>query len=277
MVSMLAISRILVPVDFSERALRMLPYAKAMALRYGAQLTLMHVVSPIMLPATALSGPAWTPSSRSSFLDRSNQMQEWAKEQLEGVEVQRLTYEGDPVEQLLSFAQAADVQLAVMSTHGYGALRRFLIGSVAAKLLHDLPCPVLTGVHVDESRVSAAAISKVLCAVDLGPHTPEVLGYAAQLARDFDASLEAVYVESESSVMEQARARLHDAVEAAHATAEKLYVEGGEIRKAVCSVARAAGASVLVIGRGSHDEGAGRLRTNAYAIIRESPCPVFSV
>ena len=36
-----------------------------------------------------------------------------------------------------------------MPTHGFGPLRRFLLGSVAAKVLHDAQCPVWTSVHTD--------------------------------------------------------------------------------------------------------------------------------
>ena len=36
-----------------------------------------------------------------------------------------------------------------MPTHGLGKLRRFILGSVTAKVLHDLEAPVLTGAHVE--------------------------------------------------------------------------------------------------------------------------------
>jgi nucleotide-binding universal stress UspA family protein len=54
-------------------------------------------------------------------------------------------------------------------------------------------------------------------------------------------------------------------------------VESGEPAKVICSTAGRVGADLLVIGRGSAAGVFGRLRTNAYAIIRESPCPVVSV
>jgi len=45
----------------------------------------------------------------------------------------------------------------------------------------------------------------------------------------------------------------------------------------VCELAKRLPAELLVIGRGSAAGVFGRLRTNAYAIIRESPCAVVSV
>ncbi len=38
-----------------------------------------------------------------------------------------------------------------MPTHGYGPFRRFILGSVTAKVLHDADCPVWTGVHLEEA------------------------------------------------------------------------------------------------------------------------------
>ena len=193
---MLPISRILVPVDFSERSLGILPYARAVAAQYHAPLTLMHVVSPFfMVPPTGLSGEVWIPVPGSTVTDRAKQLEEWAPDQLEGIEVRRLVYEGDTVGQIVSFATSEKIDLVVISTHGYGVLRRFLIGSVAAKLLHDLECPVLTGVHLeDAARSEPVKITKVLCAVDLGPETTSALSYATRFARDFSAELEVVHV-----------------------------------------------------------------------------------
>jgi nucleotide-binding universal stress UspA family protein len=54
-------------------------------------------------------------------------------------------------------------------------------------------------------------------------------------------------------------------------------VEAGEPAKTICAAAERVSADVLVIGRGSAAGVYGRLRTNAYAIIRQSPCPVVSV
>jgi nucleotide-binding universal stress UspA family protein len=51
----------------------------------------------------------------------------------------------------------------------------------------------------------------------------------------------------------------------------------GDPASAICTAAESMGAGVLVIGRGSAAGVFGRLRTNAYAIIRQSPCPVVSV
>src|ERR1051326_1533133 len=187
---MLPIQKILLPVDFSERCLRMTVYAKAVAMHYGAELTLLHVVNPMYtFPATAISGPTMVPISDSQINEREEQLEQFAVEELRGVELRRLVYEGDPESQIAGFVESENVQLVVMPTHGYGVLRRFLIGSVTAKVLHDVACPVLTGVHLDPHRDRSPRFSNVLCAVDFDPHNQATLSWAAQFAADFGAQL----------------------------------------------------------------------------------------
>jgi nucleotide-binding universal stress UspA family protein len=51
----------------------------------------------------------------------------------------------------------------------------------------------------------------------------------------------------------------------------------GDVPETVCRLAKEWGADLLVIGRGSASGVLGRLRANAYSIIRQSDCPVVSV
>jgi nucleotide-binding universal stress UspA family protein len=57
----------------------------------------------------------------------------------------------------------------------------------------------------------------------------------------------------------------------------ELLLEAGEPTRVICSAAARVGAGTVIIGRGSAAGDFGRLRTNSYAIIRQSPCPVVSV
>ncbi len=56
-----------------------------------------------------------------------------------------------------------------------------------------------------------------------------------------------------------------------------LCVAPGDVSDVVREVATSHKADLVIIGRGMLDETLGRLRTNAYGIIRSSPCPVLSV
>jgi nucleotide-binding universal stress UspA family protein len=74
-----------------------------------------------------------------------------------------------------------------------------------------------------------------------------------------------------------AREKLEELQKSTGASAELLIDDSNSIPQAVCSAAGRREADLLVIGRGSSHGMLGRLRTNAYSIIRQSPCPVVSV
>ena len=54
-------------------------------------------------------------------------------------------------------------------------------------------------------------------------------------------------------------------------------LEGGEVAAAVRKAIEESRADLVIIGRGVMQKAFGRMRTNVYSIIRESPCPVISV
>jgi nucleotide-binding universal stress UspA family protein len=184
---MLPLSRILVPVDFSPQCCAMLLYASTIAKRYSAELTLLHVVNPIYaVPATGLTGPTLFPVPQSTIAEENERMADFGANELKDTRVRRLVYEGDPVEQIAGFVESEAIQLIVMSTHGHGVLRRFLLGSITAKVLHDVACPVFTGAHMDPlQRNGNRTFTNVLCALDLGAQSEETLMWASKFAADF--------------------------------------------------------------------------------------------
>lgn len=238
------INRILVPVDFSERCLKMMPYVRQFAEKYQSEVILLHVLNPVYtIPETGISGPISWPVPERAFTTAAEQLDGFATAELAGLPVRRLAYEGDPETQIAETADTEDVQLLMMPTRGHGVLRTFLLGSITAKVLHDVTRPVLTGVHAAEH--SARAVSTIACA----SQTADVVAWATSLASDFQAKL----VQVEPGPDDHADPH------------------------AVCSFAQREGADLLVIARGLQADQDGKLRANAYAIIRQSPCPVLSI
>lgn len=275
---MFPISRILVPVDFSDGCLAMLPYPRAIALRYDAELTLLHVFNPVYtVPPTGPFGPAIVTLPPCVFEHATQRLDAFGVDQLRGCRVRRLIYEGDPAKQIIAFTKSEDIQLIIMPTHGLGILRRFLIGSVTAKVLHDVTCPVLTGVHVEQSSQSkAVTFSKVLCAIDLGTNSEPTLTWAAGFAEAFDARLEIIHAMVASNDGTE-RERIEKLRQTVSANAANIYIREGEPVKIVIAAAKSTAADLLVIGRAVHEDPVGRLRPTAYAIISQSPCPVVSL
>lgn len=287
---MLPPKMILLPVDFSERMLGAAHYARTIACHFQSELTLLHVLP---LFRYEFYGMESTPALNSLFETRSEdakrELDSYLAEDLGDVNVKRVVLDGDPATQIIEYARSNGTDLIVMPTAGYGPFRRFILGSVTAKVLHDAECPVLTGVHMEESLVQPIYIRRIVCAVDLGPNSRKVLSYAAKLADNFGAKLAVMHVTPSL----ESRARTFDPswrlALARHAeeqiaelqkdmpTQGEIWIDDGEIPRIVAEAVKTHNADLLVIGRGEAEGVLGRLRANAYAILRESPCPVISV
>ena len=290
---MLPISRILCPVDLTDWCLAMLPHAKAVATKYDAELILLYVASPLYpIPAAGYSGPVLVPVPKEVIAEEGDELEKFGADQLQDIKARHVLYIGDPVEQIVGFVNSEKVDLIAMPTHGRGEFRRFLIGSVTAKVLHDVSCPVLTGVHMKElPTATLGTYSNVLCAIDLGPQSPSVVRCAAQLAADFHAKLSVVHAvplpglgsdplfssDWRREVVNVARLGVEKLLSANNAAEAHVYIQEGESARAVSSLAKKVGADLLVIGRGRQDGAGGSFPTHAYAIIRQSPCPVVSI
>jgi nucleotide-binding universal stress UspA family protein len=289
---MRALSKILLPVDFSERSMGAARYARSLADHFQTELILLHVLTPQQYEfgAMEVAGSMLTELYRSRFDHASREMNAFMAAELSGVRVQRVVKEGDPARTIVQFSQELPADVILMPTHGYGPFRRFILGSNTAKVLHDADCPVWTGVHLEETPAAASIpLRNILCAVDLGPQSEKTLCWASGLARSFGAHLTLMHVTAGvadaadraeaswlQSVRDAASLELGRLGQASGAEG-KILIEAGEVAQVICSAAVRIPADVLVVGRGSAAGVFGRLRTNAYAIIRQSPCPVVSV
>ena len=96
-----SLSKILLPVDFSERSLGAARYAKILADRYQSEITLLHVVTPVRYEFGALEGCAMMGEI---YSDRVQQCEEtlsgFLQDELAGCEVRRVLLEGDAAEQI---------------------------------------------------------------------------------------------------------------------------------------------------------------------------------
>jgi nucleotide-binding universal stress UspA family protein len=220
------------------------------------------------------------------------QLDAFAAEAPPGLPLRPVLLEGDPAARIVEFAHAERFDLIVMPTHGYGPFRRFLIGSVTAKVLHDVDSPVWTGPHLEQApEYNAVRWRRVVCAVDLGSHTAAVVAWSGAMAKAYGSELAVVHAlpastkelggvtfdpEWGAQAGAEARRQIAGILESLELRAN-IHIEAGDPPAAVRRAAEFLEADLLVIGRSITHGVVGRLRANAYAIIRESPCPVVSI
>lgn len=288
----LQLSRILAPVDFSARCRGAVEYAEALACHFHGELTLLHVVSPVQTYGYP-EAMAVVPEMFENIMDESKAaLERFAAESAKGLRITPVLLEGDPANVITEYAGQNRSDLIVMPTHGYGPFRRFLLGSVTAKVLHDAPCPVWTGPHLEEAPAySSIGFGTVLCAIDLGPDSEAVLQWGAAFAREYGSKLVVVHAIPPFTVSlggiyfdpnwhDQVRTEAEGLIQfllSEIGSQGDIIIKTGEIPHVVRTVAEDCRAHALVIGRGHAAGALGRLRTNAYAILRESPCPVAAI
>ena len=281
---------ILFPVDFSERSHAVRPFVQQMAQRFNAKLTLMHSIQipagwyggfegsyPIMLDVPAMEQDA---------RERLGRFFDWPG----GGNLEKAVDHGDPATYITTYAEQNGVDLIMMATHGYGTFRSLLLGSVAAKVLHDAKCAVWTAAHTEEPTLAEhLECRNILCAIDLTAESVGLIRQSVDLARKYGAKLRLVHAvpaietiperyldeDFRRALLESARADIRKLQHEAGTDVE-VCLEGGVVSAMVRAAALHHDADLVVIGRGKLHETFGRLRTNSYAIIRHSPCPVIS-
>jgi len=282
-------NHILFPVDFSDRCRALRPFVTSMAQRFHSKLTLMHVVEipaawyggfdggyPDMLDTDALEEAAQT--ELNTFLELPDQ------------EADKIVNLGEPASEIIRFAGENQVDLIMMPTHGYGKFRNLLLGSITAKVLHDAKCPVWTARRAEDDSLKHLECRSILGAIDRTPETVLLIRHYAELAREFNAKLRLVHAvpgahpdvlhgldeDLRRYLLQSAREQIAR-LQAEAGTNLEVCMEGDAVSKVVREAALHHDGDLVLIGRGILHERFGELRTNAYAIIRDAPCPVLSV
>jgi nucleotide-binding universal stress UspA family protein len=275
------IKKILFPVDFSDSCQGAARYVEAFAGRFEASIMLLHAVD----------------MGEQNLADdlvpqRQAQLDAFLVDELKYFKTERLCVPGDASAGIVDTARRWGTDLVMMPTRGHGLFRRLLFGSITAKVLHDLDCPVWTGIHAERApQLEDIHCRRVLCAVDLTERSQSILEWARWLAREYQAELGIVHATAElpaayagwnlvdeftRCVSAQATTQI-EALQAEGSTANRVFINPGDPAKVVAGAVKDFDADLLVLGRHGGGGTAGFLRHNAYAILRESPCPVISV
>ncbi len=282
------IKNILFPVDFSDRSNGAAPFVAEMARKHDAKVTLLAVAHPSY--AGGLAGaPMIDPQM---ILDGvKSQLDDSFVSDFAGVTVDRMAVLGDPAREIIDFVAANHPDLVMMPTHGYGPFRQLLLGSVTAKVLHDVHVPVWTTAHTGEAPdCEHLAMRKILCAVDASPPSIELMRSAAGWCKMLGATLRLVHAvpaieawpernmdqEFEETLRENARRTIQNLEKAADIEVP-ICVGAGTVPDVVREEGMQHGTDLILIGRGALQGAMGRLRTHSYGIIRNAPCPVLSV
>ena len=146
---------ILVPLDGSDISASSLPTARQLAEDLGARIHLLQVSSQTeefsVMRGAELGAMGSDYSQQvldevlSAQRDRIERYLNEVGDELAsaGLNVVKAVEDGQAADKIVDYAEAADIDLIIMSTHGRGGVRRFLVGSVTDKVIRSTHLPVL--------------------------------------------------------------------------------------------------------------------------------------
>jgi len=271
---------ILAPVDFSDLSALALRYAAALASRSAARLALMY--------ANVFSPPPYFTENnlnelerqfRASFAEAGKGLRRFAETTLgdgaAGVEMH--VSEGPPAHTILRYAAENGVDLIAMGTHGPGGVNRWMMGSVAERVLRGSHVPVLT-VRPGKPAAAPVEIRHILCPVNESASARKALVTAMDLAFCFGARVTAMHVQEE-----RAKGPIADLcawiAENQRGNCEiREIVRQGDAATEIVSAAAETDCDLAVIGaqhRAFFDSTV--LGTTTVRVVRHARCPVLTV
>jgi nucleotide-binding universal stress UspA family protein len=267
---------ILCPVDFSELSGHALRQAARLAGCGGAKL--------IAIYANWFDAPPYFTDGRIAELSREFRDSQAAAEQSlaafvkstlgeQAAAVEIRVAEGLPADVILAQAAGAGAGLIVMGTHGRTGYNRWMMGSVAERVLRETPVPLLTvrGPYEGDIR-------RILCPVADTEVSREALSLAAELAGCFGATLTALHVrEPHAAAAPPDLCARMPAEERTRCNVREVE-RHGDAASEIVRLAAEEPFDLLVLGapRRTFFDGL-VLGTTTLRVVRHAPCPVLTV
>jgi len=138
-------TKILAPLDGSERAETILRHVEDIAHHYKAKVVLLSVLEPVQ---TVVAPDGIYVPSEDIIEERKHAMEEYLLEkqkqlQAKDIDVKTVVAYGRIIDEICDIATAENVDLVAMASHGRTGLSRVFYGSVAAGVLHRIDRPLL--------------------------------------------------------------------------------------------------------------------------------------
>jgi len=280
-----ALDHVLFATDFSPASEAALPYAEAFARRYGATLTVVHVISPEVyqfVPPERIE-PAFEVTEQQAKEDMLRTV-----ERLGDLKKRAILSHGDVWPSLADILATNHIDLLVTGTRGRSGFSKLVLGSVAEEIFRRAACPVLTvGPKCVPAAMNGAGarFRTILYATDFSPEADAAVPYALSLAQEHSAKLVLLNVATESapparSAERERRLRELAPPEVALWCEPEFVLETGAAAERILAAAQEHAADLIVMG--VRQSGAMLLATRlegtvAHKVVVEAKCPVLTV
>lgn len=137
--TLFASNNILVPIDFSDEA----SHALDKTIESFGDSTKIHVINVLSPLEPTQPGMVWQTVDDKTRIDHIKALyqEKFADEAYQNVNF--VVMIGNPSSEIIDYAGSNNIDLIVIPSHGRAGLSRFLMGSVAERVVRFAPCPVL--------------------------------------------------------------------------------------------------------------------------------------
>jgi nucleotide-binding universal stress UspA family protein len=135
---------LLVPLDGSARAERILPYVEELARKFDSRVIFLKILEPGSIIQRPEGDNFETLVMREEEEEAATYLAAWRGEFREkGIRARGVVEHGAVVQSIIDVAEREDADLIAMASHGRSGLPQVFYGSVAAGILHQVNRPLL--------------------------------------------------------------------------------------------------------------------------------------
>ncbi|MCP3868787.1 MAG: universal stress protein [Gammaproteobacteria bacterium] len=216
--------RILIPLDGSPLSEQVLPYALHIAETFNAEVALVCAVAMDDAPDSAVS---------QICSEREQYLRDIADTIAGGLTVRCVAEPGHPASVIIEKAEEQEDTLITMATHGYSGLQRWLLGSVAHKVVQASDAPVLLlPAGAEGPDGGPVQFKRVIIPLDGSVLAELILPHVATLCSAFD--MEMILVRAYVTKFPGATVRMHEVDEIVREAAESYIKEKAEELQGTC-------------------------------------------
>jgi len=137
------IGRILVVNWLTQYCQRPLHFGVSLAAKYGAELSVIHVVDTSWLRGWSLPMLSLDKELGKDMEKIKTKLENCIfTEKTEGVKIKTIVKEGDPAEEVLKVIEAEKIDLVIMRAHAEGYFEQVLVGSSNDRIIRKMPCSI---------------------------------------------------------------------------------------------------------------------------------------
>jgi nucleotide-binding universal stress UspA family protein len=287
---MVNIKKILCPVDFFPASDAAVNYTAGLAATYGAEVHLLHVISPIVAGTYeyAIDTTDFMKEIEEQSVDEMNRLAK--RLGASNITVEGKVRTGDVYDEIKRAIEDVKPDLIVMGTHGRRGVERWFMGSTTEKLLRHTPVPLVTISAAGEKSSNAPRFRRILVTTDFSEGTADALAYAFSVAQENQSKVLLLHVLHDVSVDVPGKYReslvsgvekqLEDLVPAEAKTWCEIgtRVETGIPYQVILQAIQDESADLLVMnihGKGMLDRAL--LGSTAERVVRVASCPVMMI